>query len=144
VRIVLVLVLAFLAAMGGVLAGRTLLAKPASETAGASIFAFVLDDLDLDAGQRRAVVAHEEMFARQRAGLEVALRADNVRLAQAIDREHANGPLVHAAIDRSHATMGALQEATLVHLFAVRAVLRPDQARRFDAKVRETLTTGRQ
>ena len=36
--------------------------------------------------------------------------------------------------------MGELQKATLSHVFAMRAVLRPDQAARFDAAVAEALT----
>ena len=36
--------------------------------------------------------------------------------------------------------MGALQNETLAHIFAMRAVLRPDQQERFDRAVVETLT----
>lgn len=44
------------------------------------------------------------------------------------------------AVDRSHQAMGLLQKQTLQHLFAMRAVLRPDQAARFDAAMVEALT----
>jgi hypothetical protein len=36
--------------------------------------------------------------------------------------------------------MGELQKATLRHVFAMRAVLRPDQAARFDAAISKALT----
>jgi hypothetical protein len=36
--------------------------------------------------------------------------------------------------------MGTLQKETLQHIFAMRAVLRPDQARQFDAAVVKALT----
>jgi hypothetical protein len=35
--------------------------------------------------------------------------------------------------------MGALQKATLEHVFAMRAILRPDQQARFDEVVSESL-----
>jgi len=68
------------------------------------------------------------------------LRADNARLAAAIEVEHGAGPRVREAVDRSHATMGALQKATLAHIFAMRAILRPDQAAKFDKAVVKALT----
>jgi hypothetical protein len=36
--------------------------------------------------------------------------------------------------------MGALQKETLSHIFAMRQLLRPDQARKFDAAVTKALT----
>jgi hypothetical protein len=36
--------------------------------------------------------------------------------------------------------MGELQKQTLAHIFAMRAVLRPDQAAKFDRAVVEALT----
>ena len=62
------------------------------------------------------------------------------RLAQAIAAEHGYGPKVAQAVDRSHHVMGMLQKETLKHIFAMRAVLRPDQAAQFDAAVVKTLT----
>jgi hypothetical protein len=68
------------------------------------------------------------------------MRAENAMLAEAIAAEHGNGPRVAAAIDASHRTMGELQKETLVHVFAMRALLRPDQAAKFDAAVTKALT----
>src|SRR3546814_8170022 len=45
-----------------------------------------------------------------------------------------------AEIDRSHAAMGELQKETLAHIFAMRAVLRPEQAEKFDQAVVKALT----
>ncbi len=45
-----------------------------------------------------------------------------------------------AAIDQSHVAMGALQKETLEHLFEMRAVLDPEQAKRFDSTVVKALT----
>src|SRR3546814_5423431 len=77
----------------------------------------------------------ERRFAIRRQALELELRADNARLADAIQAEHGYGPAVGAAIDRSHQAMGELQKETLEHVFAMRAVLTPEQAAKFDATV---------
>ena len=73
-------------------------------------------------------------------GLQLEMRADNVLLAAAIEAEHGNGPRVVAAITKSHEAMGELQKETLGHIFAMRKVLRPDQAEKFDRAVVQALT----
>ena len=85
--------------------------------------------------------ALEQGFAQRRARLEGDLRAANADLAAAIAHEHAYGRDVERAVDRSHKTMGELQKATLQHVFAMRAVLRPDQTARFDKAVVQALTS---
>jgi len=97
-------------------------------------------ELDLDAAQERRIDALEQGFAQRRSRLEGQLRAANAALAAAISREHAYGPAVEKAVDRSHVAMGELQKATLQHVFAMRGVLRPDQTGRFDKAVAEALT----
>lgn len=138
--IALVIVAAFLAAMAGVAAGRLWFAPPSAP--GASLHAVLHDGLDLDAGQKVRIETLEREFAERRIALEAEMKADNARLATAIAAEHALGPRVTAAIDANHRAMGMLQKATLDHIFAMRAVLRPDQARRFDAAVGKALTDG--
>ncbi len=54
--------------------------------------------------------------------------------------EHGIGPGVTAAVDASHRAMGALQKETLAHIFAMRAVLRPDQQAVSDRAVVHALT----
>jgi hypothetical protein len=68
------------------------------------------------------------------------MRSDNARLAEAITAEHGYGPGVQAAVDRSHEVMGELQKETLQHVFRLRSVLRPDQARKFDEAAVKALT----
>lgn len=136
----LIALIAFLAAIAGVFVGRTLV-RPTPEP-GAELHALLHEQLDLDATQRAKLEAIEAHFAERRTVLEHALRDDNARLAAAIEAEHGNGPRVAAAIDRAHADMGTLQKETLAHIFAMRALLRPDQAARFDRAVVKALTTG--
>jgi hypothetical protein len=130
-RIVLGVVLAFLAAIGGVFVGRALLPQP--KQPGAALHDVLHHKLTLDDGQQARLKVLEDRFAMQRRALELEMRAANTRLAEAIQTEHGNGLKV-AAADQSHAAMGELQKATLAHIFAMRQLLRPDQTSQFDAR----------
>lgn len=133
-----VVVLGFAAGLGGALAGRALLAPPRPDDT--QLHRLLHDQLDLDAGQAAEIARIEQGFATRKAALEGELRADNADLASAVVAEHGYGPKVAAAVDRSHHAMGELQKATLEHVFAMRSVLRPDQAARFDAGIVKALT----
>ena len=137
-RIALIAIIALIAAILGVYIGRAVLVKP-MET-GAELHALLHDGLDLDAAQHAKLDAIEEEFGRKRLSLEARLRADNARLAKAIFTEHVYGPRVAAAVDATHQSMGAVQKATLEHVFSMRAILRPAQAAKFDAALDRTLT----
>jgi hypothetical protein len=141
-RNLLTLAIAFVAALAGVAIGCRLL-MPAVPQA-SDIHMLVHRDIALDPGQRIALDRLEGRFAVQRAALEARLRGDNARLAAAIEVEHRDGPQVRRAIDAVHHSMGDLQKETLAHVFAMRRVLRPDQAATFDRLVAAKLTdTGR-
>lgn len=133
-----VAIVAFVAAIAGVFVGRVLV--PGHRTQGSQLHELLHHDLKLDTGQQARIKALERRFALRREALEAELRADNVRLAAAIRREHADGPEVNAAVDASHTAMGRLQKETLAHVFAMRQVLRPDQAEAFDRAVTKSLT----
>lgn len=128
----------FLAAIGGVFVGRLLF--PAPVPPGAELHDVLHHKLTLDAGQKARLQLLEQRFAIQRRALELELRADNARLAEAMEAEHGNGPRVTAAVDRSHAILGELQKATLAHIFAMRQLLHPDQTAPFDKAVVKALT----
>ncbi len=137
-RFAIVALVAFVAALGGVFVGRALvtrLAPPETE-----LHAILHDKLELDAAQRAQVKGLEQQFAVRKSALELEMRADNARLADAIMAEHGYGPGVQAAVDRSHQVMGELQKETLAHVFRLRGVLRPAQARKFDEAAVKALT----
>ena len=137
-RFALTILAAFASAVGGVLVGRAWIAPAAPvET---ELHQLLHGDLQLDPDQHRKIEAIEQQYARRRNALEEGLRTDNARLAAAIEAEHGYGPQVAAAVDASHMGMGELQKVTLEHIFAMRGVLRPDQAARFDASVVKALT----
>lgn len=137
-RNVLIALIAFCAGIAGALVGRTIM--PVVPPRSVELHDFLHNEIDLDTAQRAKLEILEADFAVRKHQLETQLRTDNARLADAIAREHADGPQVNAAVDRSHTTMGALQKATLGHVFAMRAVLRRDQAGKFDAAITRALT----
>ncbi len=141
-RVVLCILLAFLAAIGGVFVGRALLPQP--KPPGAAVHDVLHNKLALDDRQRAQLKVLEDRFAVQRRALELEMRAANARLAEAIEAEHGNGPRVAAAVDHSHAAMGELQKATLAHMFAMRQLLRADQTSQFDSAVVKALTDGQE
>ena len=134
----LIAIIAFVAAVAGVWAGRELFPSPPSP--GVELHSLLHDGLELDEAQQTKLQMLESHFTVRRRALELELRADNARLAAAIEAEHGNGPQVAAPVDRSHGAMGELQKETLNHMFAMRQILRPDQARTFDRAVVKALT----
>lgn len=104
------------------------------------LHALVHHDLDLTSAQRARVDVLERDYAARRQVLEAEMRAANADLAGAIREERGYGPKVTAAVDRFHGAMGRLQKATIEHVFAMRAVLTPAQAERFDRSVVKALT----
>ena len=137
-RLALGVIACFIAAIVGVFVGRALL--PPRTQPGAELHDVLHHKLALDANQQARLQILEQRFAVQRRALELEMRADNARLAQAIEAEHGNGPRVAAAVDQSHAVMGELQKATLAHIFAMRQLLRPNQTAQFDQAVVKALT----
>ncbi|MGN7161379.1 periplasmic heavy metal sensor [Sphingomonas sp. SAFR-052] len=135
---ILVAIVAFVAALAGVLAGRAIGDHGAGH--GSELHALLHDHMQLTPEQMRRLDALEAGYATRRAALQAQMRADNARLAQAISAEQDDGPRVAAAVDASHRTMGTLQKATLAHVFAMRRLLRPDQTPAFDRAVARALT----
>ena len=137
-RLVVIGLVAFAAALGGVFAGR-LIVQP-ERPSESEIHSVLHKQLKLDAAQHTKIEAIEQRFAVRRKALELDMRAANAHLAEAIEVEHGYGPQVTAAIDHTHHVMGEMQKETLEHLFAMRAVLTPAQAAMFDRTVVKALT----
>src|SRR3546814_12981563 len=75
-----------------------------TQTPGASeteLHALLHSQLDLTAQQEARIERIEADFTGRRHALEKEMRAANVRLAQAIEAEHGDGPRVTEAIDHS-------------------------------------------
>jgi Spy/CpxP family protein refolding chaperone len=138
----LIAALAFLAAVAGVLVGRSL--APEHREDADSIHALLHHELDLDAAQQAKIEKLEEQHSIRQRQLEAELKKENARLAEAFVAEHGYGPQVTAEVDEIHRTMGAMQKETLSHIFAMRTVLRPEQARKLDGVVVKALTADGQ
>jgi anthranilate/para-aminobenzoate synthase component I len=137
-RYLLVAIIAAAVAVGASWAARGLMV--ANDHAGSELHDFVHGQLDLNSAQKAKIEQLEAQFAQRRTALEAKLKAANGELAQAMASEHQYGPHVAAAVDHAHMAMGDLQKATLEHVFAMRALMRPDQAVRFDRAVGKALT----
>lgn len=135
----LIAAVAFLAALAGVFVGRAIFVGHSRTPPG--VHEIVHKELGLNPQQEAVISQLEAEFAVRRRALEFELRADNARLAAAIQAEHGYGPRVTAEIDRSHQVMGKLQKETLLHIFAMRSVMTPEQAQKFDRAIVEALTT---
>ena len=130
------LAIAIVAVLVGVFAGRRLLDRPPAPP----LHDLVHHDLALDDAQLEKIEVLEAQFVIRRRALEGGMRAANAELAAAIEAERGYGPRVTAAVDHFHGAMGDLQKATIEHIFAMRAIMRPDQASRLDRTVVKALT----
>lgn len=137
-RLLLIAAVAFVAALGGVFAGR-LIVQPQLQSE-SEVHAVLHKQLKLNAAQQASVEEIEQRYAVRRKALELEMRAANAHLAEAIEAEHGYGAQVTKAVDQTHQVMGAMQKETLEHLFAMRAVLTPEQAAMFDRTVIKALT----
>lgn len=128
---------AFVAALAGTYVGRAWFAD--SGHAETELHALLHGELDLNAAQKAKIEAIERRYAARSEALEGEMRSANAHLATAMEAEHGYGPDVTAAVDHTHHVMGEMQKETLEHLFAMRSVLTPEQAKKFDRAVTEAL-----
>ncbi len=96
-------------------------------------------DLGLTADQDRRLEVLEKSFSQDRERLQKQMRAANIELARSITQEHTYEPGARIAIDHFHLAMRALQEKTIQHVLAMRALLTPPQAKIFDKSINHAL-----
>jgi Spy/CpxP family protein refolding chaperone len=133
VMLLVTVVAAGLAGWAGVQVG---LSKAAGE---ADLDTVIHRDLQLTQQQEERIRLLEQGFGTQRDALQAEMRSANRELATAIIKEHAYTPNARRAVERLHAAMSQLQERTVEHVLAMRAILTPAQAQEFDAKVAKAL-----
>ena len=136
--IVLTLVLSTLAAAIGAWGGGQYVVRRMQHAT--PLHQMIHQKLDLTADQERRIDGLERDYAAKRKLREAEMRAANAELAQAIQEQHSYTPKVQAAIDRFHMAMAALQKESIQHVIAMRGVLTPQQAARFDDTVVKNLT----
>ncbi|SJZ31755.1 Heavy-metal resistance [Enhydrobacter aerosaccus] len=96
-------------------------------------------DLNLTSEQDRQIHTLEAAFAVQRSDLQAEMRAANKDLAEALSQRHSYDEPARQAVARLHAAMSKLQERTIEHVLAIRALLDPSQAAAFDRQVSKAL-----
>ncbi|MBP8231246.1 MAG: periplasmic heavy metal sensor [Rhizorhabdus sp.] len=137
-NLILTIVLVVLAAGGGAwLCAHYVVSH---HTGRPSLHDMVHKNLDLTPEQSRRLDAIEKSYASERKRLEGEIRSANRELAVAIQKGEKDSPELNAAIDHLHMAMGALQKATIAHVFDMRSVLTPEQAKTFDAEIVSALT----
>ncbi len=100
------------------------------------------EELHLSAAQNEQLETLEAQFAVQRAVFEEDMRIANRDIAAAITVRHAYDEGARTAIDRLHQAMIGLQQASVQHVLAMRALLSPDQAAQFDRTVNQALAVA--
>ena len=98
--------------------------------------------LNLSSAQEQQLTALEADFASRRLEFEAQMRAANRDIAGAITVRHQYDTEAQAAIDRLHRAMMGLQNATVQHVLAMRALLTPDQAQQFDLAVDQAMAVS--
>lgn len=83
--------------------------------------------LKVTPAQHTALEPIEAQFAQQNRMHREQLQAANHELAQAIRRARPDSPEIAAAIKKIHIHMEEMQQASIDHLFKMRAVLTPEQ-----------------
>ena len=109
-----------------------------------SLHEMVHKELDLSPQQLARIEGIKTRFAGQRVLMEGRVQAANRELAEAIRVSDGDSRLVQPAVDHFHDAMGDLQQATIAHIFEMRAVMTESQAARFDRSVVEALTADGQ
>jgi Spy/CpxP family protein refolding chaperone len=98
------------------------------------------EKLSLTSDQDRKISAIERRFDGERDRLQAEMRNANRDLATSITIRHVYDVQAQQAIVRFHHAMTLLQEDTVRHVLAMRAVLTPDQAKQFDQIIAKSLT----
>lgn len=96
-------------------------------------------ELHLSAAQNKKLETLESDFAAKRAQFEGDMGMANRDIARAITVRHRYDEDAQAAIDRLHRAMIGLQQATVQHVIAMRALLSNDQVDLFDRTVNQAL-----
>ena len=96
-------------------------------------------ELDLTADQGRRIESLEIEYVRQRRSLEGEMKAANRDLAAAVETDHKYSVKARAALAHFHRAMETLQELTIRHVLAMRAILTFHQAKKFDATIHAAL-----
>jgi len=130
-------VLGFAAGLLGIWVGLKVLPDARPVTIG--MHDLIHQDLNLNAEQKASLQRLEEQYELHREKYKSNLRAATTALTAAIEQHHELSPEVQQAELEYLRVLGDFQNETLRHIFAMRAVLNAEQARKFDAQMLRSL-----
>ncbi|WP_305791371.1 periplasmic heavy metal sensor [Rhodoferax sp. BAB1] len=96
----------------------------------------------LDDNEKAVLEAKERAFMARRGEIEAHLRVANAELADAIAKTPQWSPGVESAMRQVEAAAARLQRETLIHVFEMRAGLRPEHRSAYDEVLLESLRRG--
>jgi len=96
----------------------------------------------LDANEQEILNAKEKAFMARRSEIDSRLRMANAALADAIGKNPEWSSEVEAATKQVEIAAGELQRATLIHVFEMRAGLKPEHRPAYDKVLIEALQRG--
>ncbi len=134
---ILVVFLSFLAGIAGVWIGLKTL--PVSQLSTVNLHEKIHHEFALNAEQKDALHELEEHYSLGQEKYTKALKDANFELAAAIKKYHSLSPEVILAEQKYLDVLGDFQTETLEHIFAMRAILSPEQAQVFDDLVLRSL-----
>ncbi|WP_301447269.1 periplasmic heavy metal sensor [Comamonas sp.] len=132
------------ALVGVLVAGAVVMVRHSAPRAETDLHEMLHRAVPLDANEKQILETKEQAFAQRRQDIEKRLRAANGQLADAISSNPSWSPEVEAAIREVEKAAGDLQRATLVHVFEMRAGLKPEHRPAYDNVLVEALRRGSQ
>ncbi len=132
-------------ALAGVLiAGAIVMVRHTSPRPETDLHEMLHQAVPLDTNEKQILDAKERAFDERRAEIEGRLRVANGQLADAISKNPSWSPEVESAIQQVERAAGDLQRATLIHVFEMRAGLKPEHRPAYDRVLIEALRRGSQ
>lgn len=104
--------------------------------------AWIHTQLGITAEQDKALEPIEQRYAEQKMHYGELLRIANAELGKAILEDRSDSERVKAAVAQIHQAQGELQNATLQHIFEMKAVLTPQQYEKLLHSTADALTTA--
>lgn len=121
----------------GIVIGHNTIPEPEAD-----LHALLHKAVPLDNNEKAVLEAKEQAFMAKRAEIEGHLRVANAALADAISKNPQWSPEVENAMLQVEAAAARLQRETLIHVFEMRAGLKPEHRPAYDEVLIESLRRG--
>ena len=103
---------------------------------------YLHQQLSTDGKQAQKLAPLEKQYIQQRRALEQDIQQANIQLVQAMQQHTSYDLAIQQAITMIHELQGRLQQLTIQHVYDVRALLTPEQAKALDQFVATAITSG--